>query len=84
MLNSQDQLQTFRFLVGGNGKCSKVIDASASYKPVTKFNSNDVKTLIYTNYENTLSFMIEVGFESNIAMSKILKINFFWLTQIEA
>lgn len=74
-LKSQDQLQSFRFLVGGDGKCSKVIDEMPSYKPAVKWNSNNVKPLIYTNFENTLSFMIEVGFETNYAMSKIFLIH---------
>jgi hypothetical protein len=50
-------------LIGGEGKCSQEILTGDMNKSV-ELEQKNLHTFIYSNSENTLSFMSEIGFES--------------------
>ena len=66
---SETKLQPFEYTVGGSGQCSEEIDAYPGFKAM-ELKTTDAKTLIYPDYENTLSFMIAVSFKLSYSSSK--------------
>jgi len=71
---SKDKINLFEFIIGGDGTCTpEVVPVPAAHhfdKPL-ELNPYDIKTFIYPNYEDTLSFVIEIGFENKKGASKI-------------
>ena len=69
-------MQTFAYFVDGNGNCSDLVDYDLGHyqrrSQKMKLEENRVKTLIYSDFEKTLSHMIQVQFEANEETSKNL------------
>ncbi len=69
-------MQTFSYFVDGDGNCSDLVDFDLDYyqrrSQKMKLEEDRVKTLIYSNFEKTLSHMIQVQFEANEDTSKNL------------
>ena len=68
---SKDNINLFEFLIGGDGKCTQDVQIPTDHfdKPL-ELNPEDIKTEIYHNYEGTLSFVVEIGFENKKATNR--------------
>ena len=87
--------QTFSFYVGGSGRCSNSQEISLLEKKQNLNGSDnyeehlklDINLMIYSNFEQTLSFLIRLSFDSiniqskknNKSLLKQIKFNFFYL-----
>lgn len=73
-MKSKSALQTFGYFVDGNGNCSDLVDYDLHHyqrrSQKMKLDENRVKTLIYSDFEKTLSHMIQVQFEAKEDSSK--------------
>jgi hypothetical protein len=70
--NFIDLDQLLRFHVIGNGDCSALPSTSRTSRlsvASSKFNLN-AETLIYSNYEETLSFLLEFSFTPPLGSSR--------------
>jgi hypothetical protein len=66
--HSDETLQTFGFYVKGNGKClnkSNELDLGDRRRQIMNLATIKAKALIYSDYESTLSTLIQVKFEAS-------------------